>query len=1470
MKAILLSLFAALLMVGCGEEAQKDIVEGEGEERVVQNEAKDDLSVPIMIPCEACMKNLSKRSTTCPNCGHPTPASVVAFKKGQELARIRAEEDTAGSPYAAGAEKPASSSVPQGDEADAMSFQEIVDEIKRKEALKVGKYKLSSISETLLKDLASNVHVEVFLSPIDSFPDSLLAKRKELLSLLGQMQDAAKGALRLNVHELESSDPLAGIARKLGIVNKAEEQFYVSHKGHDVAWNRDLYFGTAILGENRENAIISFYDSRMRVEYELIRSILSASGPTPKKRIGIFKTDAPMMGSAEMGMMGISMGGGSPPWEFVTELRKQYDVQEVTGGPINKGDYDALVVVQPSTLDEEKLGDLIAAIKAGVPTAVFEDPLPLIQGGFPGTYEPRRSNQLFRGPGQPPPPVPSKGEIGKLWSLLGVHFNVEPAARLQGIRQELNILKASSNRTLTPLRRQFPEIQKFFTKLAELDKKAGELESRVKANATLTQADWDSLKLDDLRDTVLALDYKHPIRRGVEEKLISPREENLRGLEKLIIRDSFNPFPKIPRTDQFPDEFVYVEGPDEGRDAEGFSSLREIVLLPAAGSLFSSGDPDRDFTPLLSTKGGTGGGTTSLDNFWTGGVFGSPRRFNPDRTLYAGEGNQQVVAASITGKEKDVAGARTLQVALVADADMLSDSFFRINTNSTNSSFPLEVDNVDFILNLMDDVAGGSPLSALRKRRSNKILITSSLDAEIGLLERQVEEDVQEEESILRKKVELLADDLAKSFAKSSETPGMSELARRQFEELQAVELEQLYGQEGRMRGRSEAKIARIKRRKENQTSQLQSAPFSGWIEVHDASGRLRERRHYLGGMPYGQWARFDAKGSETFRKTYDSPNAGASRVDLASIRKAEQDRSEKQQPEVERLQEFFFTTKSGEPIFADLPVTKIAEIEIVESVEGESKTIRLSKGVDGWFIHRADFQYPVDADNQLGPVAESIANLKIHRLETEQEKDHATFGVLDPNVPEEVGKAEGDEDKIGKLLIAKDGGSTALAELILGNKTEDGNSAYRYVRIPGDSIVYSVDFSARAHDYASTQFVQWVEKDFLDLDKWDVKQIHFDNYVYDETQRDINKAKRQIDKYTLAYANENWTSQDVKLAEGESLDKDVLDKMKDALDDLEIIDVAPKPDYLVGGLRKGHEFHDLKSQPQLMGIAQSLSSKGYYVAQRASPGGQLALEVVSNKGEIHVGMKDGVEYVLRFGKVYLGEETVQNAIGDSRYLYALARVNEDLLEAPELEPVPSPLPRPSPSVDADGTETYLQRVADIARVTARNARKQMEYSVKVKKAKARVKELNEKLAGWYYVISNDVYEKIRLERTDFVKAKEKEEGDSKPTEVTASHVLVAHKGASRAALSITRSKEEAKARADSLRKQIVDEGKDFATVARENSDGPTKTKGGDLGKFTFETMVKAFSEAAFALDVGGVSEVVETPFGFHIIKRTE
>ena len=102
------------------------------------------------------------------------------------------------------------------------------------------------------------------------------------------------------------------------------------------------------------------------------------------------------------------------------------------------------------------------------------------------------------------------------------------------------------------------------------------------------------------------------------------------------------------------------------------------------------------------------------------------------------------------------------------------------------------------------------------------------------------------------------------------------------------------------------------------------------------------------------------------------------------------------------------------------------------------------------------------------------------------------------------------------------------------------------------------------------------------------------------------------------------------------------------------------------------------------------------------------------------------------------------------------------------------------------------------------------------------------------------------------------------PERVKASHILIkVDDGAS----------EEKKAEARKKIKEIqqkVQKGEDFAALAKTYSEGPSGPKGGDLGSFGRGQMVKPFEDAAFSLKPNETSDIVETRFGYHLIKVVE
>jgi peptidyl-prolyl cis-trans isomerase SurA len=102
---------------------------------------------------------------------------------------------------------------------------------------------------------------------------------------------------------------------------------------------------------------------------------------------------------------------------------------------------------------------------------------------------------------------------------------------------------------------------------------------------------------------------------------------------------------------------------------------------------------------------------------------------------------------------------------------------------------------------------------------------------------------------------------------------------------------------------------------------------------------------------------------------------------------------------------------------------------------------------------------------------------------------------------------------------------------------------------------------------------------------------------------------------------------------------------------------------------------------------------------------------------------------------------------------------------------------------------------------------------------------------------------------------------------IHARHILVAHSTANSAPPDLNRTKEEAKQMAEQFLLQL-DRGVSFEELAKKHSDDGSSKRGGDLGVFTKGVMHKNFENATLKLAIGDRSQIIETPFGFHIIER--
>lgn len=479
-------------------------------------------------------------------------------------------------------------------------------------------------------------------------------------------------------------------------------------------------------------------------------------------------------------------------------------------------------------------------------------------------------------------------------------------------------------------------------------------------------------------------------------------------------------------------------------------------------------------------------------------------------------------------------------------------------------------------------------------------------------------------------------------------------------------------------------------------------------------------------------------------------------------------------------------SSRVNQPLFKDFDPEKAVSLEITtfNKTLGQKETFKVAKVKDAkgnmvWSLP-SHSNYPADAENQLRDAAASLLSAKILGIATEDPKEHKGFGVISP----EGDKAETEADGVGTLVVMRNEANDDLIRMVVGVQ-EASSPEQRFVRLGSGADLQDTVFVAKIDlEKLPTDFAKWIEADLLKVNPMDVSKVTLKDYsvvpAVDGSGRRSNILDMRSDA-TVKFDNQqnSWLLErfriyqknkpvDVGLRAEEELNKAKLDELKTALDDLKIEDVVPKPAGMSKSLKVSSSFADNRE------TLQSLSDRGFLV--RAGKEGE-ELDIVSSNGEVLLDTADGVRYILRFGNVAQGLQAIQKGSGGAkvnRYLLVTAELSEETLVPPDLLPEAAPAPaatektedKPAeekPAEAKEGEEVAKPsttppaeaKVAEDPQLEANrkeNKRRLDEFENRKKKAIQRVTALNSRFADWYYVISEDVYKKVHLGRSDIIK----------------------------------------------------------------------------------------------------------------------
>jgi ABC-2 type transport system permease protein len=608
-----------------------------------------------------------------------------------------------------------------------------------------------------IDDLAARrtrpLYIDAYISA--NVPEEFIKLRYNLVSLLNELESLAGSRVQVRRHfNLEPfSEEAAQAEERFGI----RKQTFVSQARG--AFKEEEFIMGAAFTSGLEKVVVPAFQLGTPVEYELVRSIATVGAGEPKK-LGVVRSDAQLMG-------GFTFAGMQPrqipKQPIMDELEKQYKVEEVDPtNPIEVGKYDVLLVVQPSSLGPLELNNVVDAVKAGQPAAVFEDPMPYVMGQVVGTAAPKppMGGGMFGG-GQPQP----KGDIQALWSALGIKVTGEP-------------------------------------------------EPTNPVPAVIVWQDFNPYPKFQVRGIGPELVFIRDDAPGAKASF-APDQPAVAGFEELLLPYPTGVAQAIGSKLKFA-ELVATSPTISGTlTVENWQANQFDPLLLEK----ERGKPtDRKYVLAAWIRGEEAAGSTKSETAKSG-----------DK-LAKDEGKGDKSASASTAKPSP------LNVIYVGDIDLLSGEFVRMR-NEPNQAINFRFDNVPFVLNLVDAVAGDNRFLEIRKRKPRhstlrmiELRAADARDAETqkaAEFQKEYDDNVKKADDAAKKNYEELqkvVDELRRKQSVGEDVdPVEFQEKVRQLQTKQEIENRRAEVEKERLRINRDKELAAIQRKRDQEVQKIQN-----------------------------------------------------------------------------------------------------------------------------------------------------------------------------------------------------------------------------------------------------------------------------------------------------------------------------------------------------------------------------------------------------------------------------------------------------------------------------------------------------------------------------------------------------------------------------------------------------------------------------------------------------------------------